>query len=853
MTTVGKRVHDYLYIHIDAIEFVGNEHKKLVEGALARIPLGHPNYPNIAKINVRSDSVSLLSYPRFETEAFPELDASWTFPTVDTKPPVLRLYDGTLNPPILHRKELLIPPADERRIKWREITNAAEALGLFENPSTIGFKLNWEKLIESRGFQFIDSSFVPIGNAISISSEECEGESGIARHLTALTRSSLSAPIQLLIKHGLLTNDKALFDYGCGKGGDVSSLCSQGYIASGWDPYFAPFKKRQAAKIVNLGFVINVIENSIERVEALQKAFSLAEEVLAVSVMLQGNDTGGLAFADGVLTTRRTFQKYFSQGELKDFIEQVLHQPAFMVAPGIAFVFADKEQEQRFAVGRHRRSNDARVRRLRPPMQARPPRVRPHKEPTPSALRLERARPVLEALWLQCLDLGRWPEAHEIENLAEVVQCLGSVKRAVRLLKVSFDLRTLEEAARERRDDLLIYFVTHAFERRQQYRKLDRTLQLDVKAFFGDYRAAQDHAHSLIRMAAEPATLLQACKKAAEQGFGNLDNEHSLQIHLTLVERLPAVLRAYVQCGLILWDSTSDVQLVKIHISSGKLTLLEFDDFDSSPLPLLRRRIKINVRRLRFDIFEYGSSEYPKLPLFWKSRYINEDFPDYAQQFEFDESLERQNIEGLEDLSPRAFRAVLAERRLEVQGMRLIDCTTPPDINSRCGRHFSYRDFIECGDTQKKTGIKNIPAAVETYNALYRLATDIIDPVIDYFGSIRLTYGFCSANLAKAISKRVAPKLDQHASYECNSRGSRICTRGGAACDFIVEHEDMEEVAAWIASNLPFDRIYTYGKATSIHVSAGPDESREVFRMSESPRGKLTPVRLRLPGQTTDD
>jgi len=39
-----------------------------------------------------------------------------------------------------------------------------------------------------------------------------------------------------------------------------------------------------------------------------------------------------------------------------------------------------------------------------------------------------------------------------------------------------------------------------------------------------------------------------------------------------------------VTCGLVLWDSLSEVQLVKIHITSGKLTLLEFDDFDETPL-----------------------------------------------------------------------------------------------------------------------------------------------------------------------------------------------------------------------------------------------------------------------------
>jgi hypothetical protein len=74
---------------------------------------------------------------------------------------------------------------------------------------------------------------------------------------------------------------------------------------------------------------------------------------------------------------------------------------------------------------------------------------------------------------------------------------------------------------------------------------------------------------------------------------------------------------------------------------------------------------------------------------------------------------------------------------------------------------------------------------------LYELATHILDPVIDYFGMIRLTYGFCSHELGKHIKHRVAPKLDQHAAHERNSKGNLICPRLGAAIDFIVEDENM--------------------------------------------------------------
>lgn len=80
--------------------------------------------------------------------------------------------------------------------------------------------------------------------------------------------------------------------------------------------------------------------------------------------------------------------------------------------------------------------------------------------------------------------------------------------------------------------------------------------------------------------------------------------------------------------------------------------------------------------------------------------------------------------------------------------------------------------------------------------------------MIDYFGMIRLTYGFASTALTKEIPGRIAPHLDQHAGHELNRAGKPICSRLGAAVDFLVEDEDMVEVAKWITANIPFDRLY---------------------------------------------
>ena len=158
-----------------------------------------------------------------------------------------------------------------------------------------------------------------------------------------------------------------------------------------------------------------------------------------------------------------------------------------------------------------------------------------------------------------------------------------------------------------------------------------------------------------------------------------------------------------------------------------------------------------------------------------------------------------------------------------------------------CGTNFSFRQLIECGETQARLGLQNRPSSPATYNALHDLSKNILDPVIDYFGSIRLTYGFCSSELASKIEGRIAPKLDQHASHELNRKGAPICPRLGAAVDFIVDDEDMIEVAQWIVGNVVFDRMYLYGADRPIHISYSDTPVSHITIMRKTAAGRLIP------------
>jgi hypothetical protein len=160
-----------------------------------------------------------------------------------------------------------------------------------------------------------------------------------------------------------------------------------------------------------------------------------------------------------------------------------------------------------------------------------------------------------------------------------------------------------------------------------------------------------------------------------------------------------------------------------------------------------------------------------------------------------------------------------------------------PAITDKCGSHLSYQQLIECGDTWRRSSIDNLPRQIETFAAMRDLCVYILDPVIDHFGPVELTYGFASAALNKAVHQNKARlpnvtfKGDQHAGCELNRNSKPFCSRLGQSVDFHVPGEGSLEVARWVVEHTPFDRLYFYADDRPFHVSFGPDHSGLAWRL----------------------
>ncbi|MBF4259941.1 DNA phosphorothioation-associated putative methyltransferase, partial [Vibrio anguillarum] len=353
------------------------------------------------------------------------------------------------------------------------LTQEGEKAGLYDNTRTIGFKRSWLNLIEKKGYQLVEGRLLKVN---SVAMNDDSQRVGIDRHKTAIVRHELSSPVKTLAKQGYLDGRFSIFDYGCGRGDDLRELEAHGLDVLGWDPVFFPDTEKVKSDIVNLGFVLNVIEDQDERLEALLNAWDLTEKMLVVSIMLANESYVAQfpPFKDGVITSRNTFQKYYVQTEIKGYLECSLQEDIITVAPGVFYIFKDKLEEQRYLQSKYQRHHTW--------QQLTSPQLVESKDR--AKLVITQNSKLFDDFWNACLELGRIPANDEFERSEEVRSLIGPHKKVFGLLQEMFDTREFSNAEKSRKEDLLVYFSMGLFDKRKPYTQQPESLKRDIKALF---------------------------------------------------------------------------------------------------------------------------------------------------------------------------------------------------------------------------------------------------------------------------------------------------------------------------------------------------------------------------------
>ena len=151
----GKHVGAFSYYHLGVVRDLAAIHSFL-DGICLDFQHGSFEY-NVVKLN-RTSRVSFLRYEAF-CAMFPALLASLS---CNLDAGITRLTDYTRrhNPPILHRKELLLWPSEPIAQAGTKLTARLEARGAFVDRQRIGTRDGWAQTLAALGLSIDDGRVI---------------------------------------------------------------------------------------------------------------------------------------------------------------------------------------------------------------------------------------------------------------------------------------------------------------------------------------------------------------------------------------------------------------------------------------------------------------------------------------------------------------------------------------------------------------------------------------------------------------------------------------------------------------------------------------------------------------------
>jgi DNA phosphorothioation-associated putative methyltransferase len=427
----------------------------------------------------------------------------------------------------------------------------------------------------------------------------------VRRERTAIVRARQSKPVLLAMSAGIIAAETSVFDYGCGRGEDIAQLTSMGIDAAGWDPHYRPDSPIRPADVVNLGYVLNVIEDVNEREATLRRAFELAMRVLVVAVRVDRTLDASVEFSDGHLTSRGSFQKLYQQSEFRAYLEQVLHRRPHMTALGIAFVFKDEVLESSYLAY-----------------------LADRRFVTSSTVATEQfSQDAISKEYLKCAEeLGRSPLPEEFPKFAELSNRFGSLSRIERLAKSLLSPEALTRKRNKRREDILTYIAMMRLQglKPVPFRSLPQQLRADLKMLWPSYSAAFVEAEGFLYQLGKPEIIRAACdavpvgKRLPEDFY----------VHKSAEEQLGALLRLLIFAAKQVVGEP-EYNVLKISTDGRKVSFLQYADFDSTAHPELLYSIRVYLPRAEYSIRDYRSSTNPPI-LHRKETLVDPLYPNHA-------------------------------------------------------------------------------------------------------------------------------------------------------------------------------------------------------------------------------
>ena len=424
----------------------------------------------------------------------------------------------------------------------------------------------------------------------------------VRRDRTAIARSDFSRPVQLLIGNGVLAPERTFFDYGCGLGDDVRFLRSLGYAAHGWDPAHRPDETLRRAAVVNLGYVLNVIERPAERVGALRRAFDLAETCLCVSVLIGSGSYAGdvRTFGDGLLTSRNTFQRYYQQEEVAKYLEEALGIVPIPLEAGVFLVFKRSEDAHAFLLNRLQRSV---------PLIHGVPRQR--KRLLRAAL-LDAFRTEHKDDWAAYAEFvaahGRPPANDESSALQAAAEHGLAPTDLWEAAANELPESQLNELRRLRTNQYIVFMAICRFRGAPKLGELSVTARFDIRYYFRSYSHLKELSNKHLFAAGDNDRVAELCSDAPV-GVNTTDGYFVARRDLP---QLDPTLQIYARLGELFFGDLDRMDVVKIHKTSPRLSLFSLTDLNEA-VPRLKTRVKIDLQGQQVRFFDHSTNAEPEV------------------------------------------------------------------------------------------------------------------------------------------------------------------------------------------------------------------------------------------------
>ena len=370
-------------------------------------------------------------------------------------------------------------------------------------------------------------------------------------------------------------------------------------------------------------------------------------------------------YGDGFVTSIPTFQKFYEQAEIKDWIEEHLPEPAVAAGPGVFYVFRDSVDRIAFLASRYRR----RGRHHLPSVES---TIEDHKE---------LLRPLIEFFE----ERGRAPAEDELPGGEEIRERFGSLQRALRLVQRAHDAEAWKKFVTARGEDLLIFLALSRFDgSRPRFGQLPLTVRRDIRAIFSSYRKACEEADVALLAVGDMA---RVSKAANGSGVGKR-TPSAIYIHVSTLDSLPPLLRLYEGCARGYIGRVERANIIKLHTDEPRVSYLSYPAFETGPHPALAEGMTVHLQTFRVREHDYRGSRNPPI-LHRKETFLAPDHPLHAK---FSRLTRQEEAKGLYDEpsrigTRRGWEEVLGEKGFTLRGHRLVrDRTSPPPPQSDVSR-----------------------------------------------------------------------------------------------------------------------------------------------------------------------